>query len=125
LGDVIDLPSTLTYYYSTTGNLSGNFINLPAEINFLYSSGAAHTYTYATTSGQRTWVSNMQYVLLRPAVGVFTSAMTNAMLIDLSAVTTWTGVKTIDLRGNCGARTSASDAAVATLTANGAAVLTN
>jgi hypothetical protein len=67
----------------------------------------------------------MRKVYLRPSTGVFTSAMTDALLISLSGQSSWTNEKLIDLRGNCGARTSASDSAVSKLQGYGVTVLTN
>jgi len=67
----------------------------------------------------------MRKVYLRPRAGVFTSAMVDALLISLSAQATWESEKLVDLRGNCGARTSASNAAVALLQSYGVTVLTN
>jgi hypothetical protein len=67
----------------------------------------------------------MREVYLRPVAGVFTSAMTDALLISLSGQSVWTIEKIIDLRGNCGARTSSSDSAVAKLQGYGVTVLTN
>jgi hypothetical protein len=68
----------------------------------------------------------MNRIRIAPKTATWTSAMTDALLIDLLTVgDTWINEKLIDLRGNCGARTSASDAAVATLTSYGVSVLTN
>ena len=65
--------------------------------------------------------------LLRPAIGYMPSADVDRLLIDLAA--TWISpsgtTPQVDLRGNCGARTSASNAAVSTLTGRGITVLTN
>jgi hypothetical protein len=55
-----------------------------------------------------------------------TATQVDNLLIALSSVTTWTNEKLVDLQepGNA-ARTSASDAAVATIQSRGATVLTN
>jgi hypothetical protein len=123
----LTIPSGCTYIalqgYNT---VSYNLTNTPDATKYInLSSANGGNYTYNTLSGQKTWAQNMREVYVRPMSGVWTSAMTDALLIDLSLVTTWTNEKTIDFRGNCGARTSASNSAVATLQSYGVTVLTN
>jgi hypothetical protein len=121
-GDIANLPAGLTSFQwlgSNTG--TGNIANLPAGVTYIYWTGS----NTGTFSGTRTWAQNMRYVCLRPAAGVFTSAMTDNLLISLSGQSSWTNEKTIDLRSNCGARTTASDSAVAKLQSYGVTVLTN
>jgi hypothetical protein len=106
--------------------MSYNLASTPDATKYInLSSDNGGTYIYNSSSDQKTWAQGMRSITLRPKAGVWTSAMTDALLIDLSSVTTWTNEKTIDLRGNCGARTSASDNAVSTLQGNGVTVLTN
>jgi hypothetical protein len=121
-GDIANLPAGLAYLIWYGNNTaSGNLANLPAGLTYIYLVGN-NTVTF---SGTRTWAQNMTLIYLRPAAGVFTSAMTDNLLISLSGQSSWTGDKKIDLRGNCGARTSASDSAVAKLQSYGVTVLTN
>jgi hypothetical protein len=111
---------------SGNNTLSYNLTNTPDATKYIIlNSPNGGNYTYNTSSGQKTWAQGMRNIALRPKAGVWTSAMTDALLIDLSLVTTWTLEKTIDLRGNCGAKTSASSNAVSTLQGNGVTVLTN
>jgi hypothetical protein len=121
------IPSGCTYFYLIGNNtVSYNLTNMPDATKYVtLSSSNGGIYTYNTTSGQKTWAQNMRYLYIRPKAGVWTSAMTDALLIDLSLVTSWTNEKIIDLRGNCGARTTASNNAVSTLQNNGVTVLTN
>lgn len=78
------------------------------------------------TSGGRAWADRMEYVGINPpTLGVFTSAMVDALLIDLSGVATWSGAKLIYAAGSCGAPTSAADAAIASLLSKGVTVNTN
>lgn len=86
-----------------------NVVSINADINYSVS----------------TWIS-IPNMVLRPKAASFTSAMTDQLLIDLSTATIpdFTG-KTIDLRGNCGAKTAASNGAVAIITGGGGIVLTN
>ena len=104
---------------TVTGNLSG--IPLATYV-YIYGS---NTVTYNTASGGMTWPASMQQVYLRPDASVFTSAMTDALCIDLAGVVTWTNEKLLDLRGNCGAATAASSAARTTLAGKGVTVYVN
>jgi hypothetical protein len=123
----LTIPSGCAYLIIGGNNtMSYNLANTPDATKYItLSSANGGNYTYNTSSGQKTWAQGMRNVTLRPKAGVWTSAMTDALLIDLSSVTSWTNEKTIDLRGNCGARTSASSNAVSTLQGNGVTVLTN
>jgi hypothetical protein len=121
------------YYTQTTQNIyfSGNniaitgttypWVNATQSI-FFNGNNIALTHEYSLTLGTK---YNRWYI--RPATSVFTSAMVDRLLIDLAA--TWTAPTPsspiVDLRGNCGSRTSASDAAVATLQGCGITVSTN
>jgi hypothetical protein len=123
----LTIPSGCAYFVISGNNtVSYNLANTPDATKYIYLSSAnGGNYTYNTSSGQKTWAQGMREVYVRPKAGVWTSAMTDALLIDLSSVTSWSTEKTIDLRGNCGARTSASSNAVSTLQNNGVTVLTN
>jgi len=95
----------------TTGNL------------YLYLAGTGIAVTYPTT---RIWPTTMRQVLLRPSVGSMVTADVDRLFIDINATcTTASGEKKLDARGNCGAVTSASSAARASLAAKGFAVSYN
>jgi hypothetical protein len=69
--------------------------------------------------GGKVWVSPMNYFWFAPSTGNFlTSAELDALLIDLST-TTWDVEKYIRIGSGNAQRTSASDAAIATLTGMG------
>jgi hypothetical protein len=111
---------------SGSNTLSYNLTNMPDATKYIIlNSPSGGNYTYNSSSGQKTWAQGLREIYVRPKSGVWTSAMTDALLIDLSSVTSWSTEKTIDLRGNCGAKTSASSNAVSTLQGNGVTVLTN
>jgi len=129
--------SGTTYVWSNATQVlfSGNSMTISAPLSTtclytgtagldIYLSGTGISVTYATT---RTWPANISQIYLRPSVGSMPSADVDRLLIDLAATSGIKAVSTklIDLRGNCGARTSASDAAVATLTTAGFTVYTN
>ena len=74
----------------------------------------------------KTWVNNQNSIVIVVPSGGLISAEVDQLLIDASSVATWTGDKIINLTGAGNqARTSASDAAVATLTGKGVTVSTN
>jgi len=122
-GDIANAPAGITYFLITGQNtVSGDIANAPAGITFFNIQGQ-NTVTYTT----RTWPSVFSYFYLRPAnTGIFTTAMVDKFLIDMAAsITTASNEKAIDLRGNCGARTAASDTAVIYLQGIGFTVYTN
>ena len=117
-GDVARFPAGIKGVYSHGGALHGNVAQLPASVVFLNLSGQL---TYTT----KQWVSEMRYVTVLATVpGVFTSSMTDSILIDLSGVT-FTGEKEVRIIGECGAPTTAADAAIDSLLAQGINVQTN
>jgi hypothetical protein len=111
--------------FGGNNTITGNIYNLPANIAYIDLEGKNSVTFTNSSQSPKVWASGMRNVILRPSAGVFTSAMTDALLISLSGQSVWTMEKTIDLRGNCGARTSASDSAVATLQSYGVTVSTN
>lgn len=73
----------------------------------------------------KTWVPGMRYFYLYTvSPGGLNSTEVDNLLIDLAA-TTWTVDKKIYILGTNAARTSASDAAVASLISMGVSVTTN
>ena len=121
-GSLADLPSGVTLVVIGGSNtVSGSLSDLPSGVTYVSITGS-NTCTYNTASGSRTWSSGMREVYDRPVTGVMTSDMIDALLIDLAAQATWANEKTINIKGT---RTSASDAAVTTLTGYGVAVTVN
>jgi len=123
-GNLSSLPSGLSTVTITGSNtVTGNLSSLPSGLSTVVISGSN---TVADYTSPRTWANNMVQVYMRQAAGygLSTSEVDN-LLIDLSAVPTWTSSKSIDLRGVNAARSSASDAAVAILVSKGVTVLTN
>ena len=111
VGNSMTLSGNLSTSCLTTGNL------------FLYLSGTGIAVTYPTT---RTWPTTMRGVYLRPSVGSMPTADTDRLFIDIDATcTTASTEKILDARGNCGAVTSASLTARASLVAKGFAVSYN
>ena len=98
--------------YAGTGNLD------------IYINGTSITASYPTT---RAWPRNISRVYIHPATGSMVSADVDRILIDIASTASLAAVgsKVIDLGGNCGAHTSASNAAIATLTGLGFTVTVN
>ena len=113
---------SLTYLF-----LSGNLLTVSGSLT-----GMALTYLYLsgnllTVSGVPAFSASMRQIYLRPATaGLFSQADIDAIWNTAAAIgTTWTSEKLCDTRGNCPARTSASDAAFATLQSRGVACYSN
>lgn len=123
IGNLSDLGKEITdIAIGGTSEISGDIGTLKGGIKHLDLANVKN-YTY---NGGIVVSSSVSIIRLRPAIGAFTSAMTDQLLIDLAAqITSSIGIKTIDLRGNCGPRTSKSDAAVEYLQSIGFNVLTN
>jgi len=123
-GLISALPDGLTYYYNSGSNTTSGLISaLPAGLTYYYNTGSN---TVADYTAGRTWANNQQYFLSLPTVGNgLSSTEVDNLLIDLANVVTWTGNKVINIAGNNAARTSASDAAKATLLGKGVTVTVN
>jgi hypothetical protein len=138
--------TTLDYYHSNpTCELTGTMSGFPASLTFLaFNANTGITGSIATigdacsyfsfirnaaraTYSTSAWPTTMNRVYYNTTTGNgLTSAEVDQWLIDLAAYcTTWTGSKSVWLAGYNAARTSASDAARATLIARGVTVTTN
>lgn len=106
----------LAGFSGTNFNCSGDLSSMTALVN-LYAPTGSSTLTYPTSSGTRSWPAGMDRIYLRSQT--LPTASIDALLIDLAAQSSWTGNKVVNLKGT---RSSASDAAVATLTGYGVAV---
>jgi len=122
-GNLSSLPEGITYFVCRGANtVTGNLSSLPVGVVYFNIEGVNTVADYS----ERPWSENMRYVYHRPAVGSgLSTAEVDQLLIDLSEVSVWNLEKAIDLRGNNAPRSSASDAAVATLISKGVAVTTN
>ncbi len=144
-GNLSPLPAGLTFFSCSgsntiTGNLSslsadlttfacsglntvtGNLSSVPIGLIYFYCLGSN---TIGDYSG-KTWANDQRRVYHIPvAGGGLSSAEIDQLLIDLAAAGgTWSVEKQVYLRGTNAARTSASDAAVATLVSKGVTVTT-
>jgi hypothetical protein len=125
--------STLSAYtVSGISKVTGNIALLPPLVRTFVcrnvpANNRQHQLSYNTTPGGRTWVNNMFSIILVCADGQgLTTAMIDALLIDLDA-STWDagGFSNITITSGSGVRSSASDAAVASLIAKNVNVILN
>ena len=118
------------YTVSGISKVTGNIALLPSNVRTFVcrNIGARlHELNYNTTPGSKTWTNNMFSVILFCADGQgLTTAMIDALLIDLDA-STWdnNGFANITITSGNGVRSSASDAAVASLISKNVTVILN
>ncbi len=116
-----NLPTTLKYaiiQLNPTQTMISDFTDvsdISVNIEYFYLTNTVSAITYTP----RTWGNTMDTIYL-PNVSISTSSALDNLLIDLNRdVTTWTGTKLLRFKGT---RSSASDAAVASLVAKGVTV---
>jgi len=120
-GSLSDAPSGLTTLNVGGSNtISGSLSDAPSGLTTL-AVGGSNTCTYNTTSGSRSWPSGMRQVYNRPTTGVMTSAMIDALLIDLAAQPSWITEKVVNIKGAHSGSTEVL-AAIATLQGYGITV---
>ena len=126
INDMPTLSSNIEHVYIGGNNSIGyNIANIPNNIKVIQLSSNVGNYTYNQTTG-KSWSNSYIYnITIRPKINVWTSNMTDSLLIDLVSSKRINGSTTIDISGNCGARTSASDTAINTLRSRGAIIITN
>jgi len=123
-GDVADLPAGLTSFRCSGQNtLSGDVSNLPAGLTVFHCTGKNTISDYTTP---HTWTTKPSTFILKPiAPGGLSTAEIDQLLIDFDADLTWSSGNVIMLTGTNAARSSASDAAVSNIVAEGCTVTTN
>ena len=100
-----------------------NLSSLPSVMTSFFCTGSN---TITDYTSPKTWATNYNHFLIRQAVGSgLSSTEVDNLLIDMSAATWGGSSRTLDVRGVNAARTSASNAAVATLLSKSVNVLTN
>ena len=115
-----DLPQlTFLRLASISGTLSGNISSFRSTMTTLYTNKSGFD---ITTGIMPAWANNV--ITIIPTTAGYTTAQIDGFL-NAWASTAAAGTKTIDLRGSNQPRSTASDAAVATLTGLGKTILTN
>ena len=122
-GDLSDLPSELTTFYCTGSNtVSGDLSDLPSELTYFICTGSN---TVSDYTAPHTWSNSINYIKLTQAAGNgFTSTEVDNLLIDLANATWAGGSRRVELPAPNAPRSSASDAAVATLLGKSVTVVT-
>jgi hypothetical protein len=123
-GDIADVPASITSFNLQGSNtLSGDIADVPASITSFNLQGSN---TVSDYSGVFPFNSAFQSFKIIPVSGGLSSSEVDQLLIDFdSSISSWSGDKSVVLTGTNAARTSASDAAVASLQGKGVTVTTN
>jgi len=122
-GALSDLPSGLTYFNCTGFNtISGALSDSPSGLTYFNCTGPN---TISDYTAPHTWSNSINYIKLIQAVGSgLDETEVDNLLIDLASAT-WAGdSRRVELPTPNAARTSASDAAVATLLGKSVTVVT-
>lgn len=121
--DVANAPTGLTHLYVYGSNtLTGDIANAPTGLIYLAVGGNNTIADYTTP---HTWTTKpATFILIPVAPGGLSTAEIDNLLIDLDDDFVWT-TGTINLTGTNAARSSNSDAAVTSMTGQGATVTTN
>ena len=122
-GNLSDLPSGVTYFYCAGSNtISGNLSDLPSGMTHFSCIGSNTISDYTS----KVWTTKPSTFYFMPTgVGGLSTAEIDQLLIDFDDDLVWAAGNTITLTGTNAARSSASDAAVANMVAEGATVTTN
>ena len=122
-GALSDLPSDLTTFNCAGSNtISGALSDLPSGLTYFNCTGSN---TISDYTAPHTWSNSINYIKLIQAVGNgLDETEVDNLLIDLASAT-WAGSnRRVELPAPNAARTSASDAAVATLLGKSVTVVT-
>jgi hypothetical protein len=122
-GNLSDLPSGLTFFLCYGSNtISGDLSSLPSGVYYFNCAGSNTISDYTS----KVWTTKPSTFYFEPTgVGGLSTAEIDQLLIDFDDDLVWAAGNTITLTGTNAARSSASDAAVANMVAEGATVTTN
>ena len=122
-GDLAHLPEGLETFTCWGDNIiSGDLAKIPDGVAYFKCGG---NNVVANYSG-KTWTTKPSTFVLKPvSPGGLSTAEVDQLLIDFDDDLTWASGNVINLTGANAARSSASDAAVASIEAEGATVITN
>ena len=119
-GDIADLPSGLTSFSCSGSNtISGNLADLPSGLTNFTCLGSN---TISDYTG-KTWTTRPTTFNLRGNAALSTAEV-DQLLIDFDDDLTWDS-GSINITGSCEGRSATSDAAVTSITGEGASVTTN
>ena len=126
-GELLTVSGSITGMALTSLYLNGNLLTVSGSITGMALTTLTLFGNLLTVSGVPAFTATMRQIYLRPATAdLFSQADIDAIWNTAAAIgTTWTAEKLCYTRGNCPARTSASDAAFATLQSRGVACYSN
>jgi hypothetical protein len=122
-GALSGLPSDLNYFICTGSNtISGALSDLPSDLTYFNCTGSN---TISDYTAPHTWSNSINYIKLIQAVGNgLDETEVDNLLIDLASATWAGGNRRVELPTPNAPRSSASDAAVATLLGKSVTVVT-
>ena len=118
LSGTLSMPSGMTYFNCWGFNTLSGALSMPSGLTYFHCQGFNTLSGY--TPGTRANNQNRFYL---EGLNTMSPSDVDNILIDYAAVSTWTGDKVFYLQGNASNRTSASDAAYATLQTKGLTTL--
>ncbi len=129
-GDIANFPDTLGYISISGANtLYGDLADVPSSMYRFNLLGNNTVSDYTPPSGGKTWMNlattNKDFNFQPASGGGLSSTEVDDLIIDLDASASGTYTRIIYITGNNDPRTSASDAAVASLLSKGITVVTN
>ena len=113
LSGTLSLPSNMTFFNCSGSNTLSGTLSLPSNMTFFNCTGS-NTLSGYTPSAK---ASNQQRFSLAGQNTLSATDVDNILIDYAAAGGTWTGAKEITIQGNAANRTSASDAAYASLAA--------
>ena len=118
LTGTLSMPSSLTYFTCWGSNTLSGTLSMPSSLTSFtcYGSNTLSGYTRSTKA------NNQNHFQLE-GLNTMSSTDVDNILLDYAEVATWAGDKYFKLQGNAANRTSASDAAYATLQTKGLTTL--
>ena len=120
-GNISNLPVNLTFFLCVGSNtITGDISNLPINVTYFECGGSNTINSYTS----RFW-STKPVTFILDGLSSLSSTDVDQLLIDFDTDLTWSAGNKITITGNCGARTAASDAAVANMESEGAEISTN
>jgi hypothetical protein len=124
-GPIDSAPSGLiTLIIIGSNTISGSIAGAPSGLTYIRIEGSNTISDYTTPWPLKT--INFNSIIITPTSGGLSTAEVDQLIIDAdTSVVSWTGSKIITLTGTNAVRTSASDAAVASLTTKNVTVTTN
>lgn len=118
LSGILSIPSGMAYFTCAGFNTLSGTLSIPSGMTYFTCTGFNTLSSYISSSK-----ANRQNRFYLGGLNTLSSSNVDSIIIDYAAVSTWIIDKTFYLQGNASNRTSASDAAYATLQTKGLTTL--